>query len=504
MTVSAAAAAPTSWPEKCKIGAMGEMRLSLFSRLTLGYLAIFLMVAAASSYAILMLRHVGELTGSILQVDNQILDHEKVLADLLLGQSRAEQKFVITKDELWYLQFVRAKIDFEARMNSALALRDSSIKPILEIIERNYRGYLALVEDEARLVRSRKAYPDARYKQDKDARVDSMLNGFEKLRASQQRAIYAKVAHLASVADRAQQVVATITVICLVAIVLMSLWVTRSITRPIGLLKSQTEEIAAGNFSASAPIKSPPEIGALAQSLNAMGEKLRQIDRLKADFFASMSHELRTPLTSIKEGTGLMLEGVGGPITEKQHKLLGILAEESNRLISLVNSLLDLSKMEAGMMSYDFTVAHFDPLLKRAVVEIAPLLEAKQIALENGVDGVLPPVRMDGERILQVLRNLLGNAVKFTPKGGNVRIVAKAAEGKLEVSVQDSGPGIAPESLLSIFEKFNQGERQNGSARLGTGLGLAIAKSIILSHGGKIWAESQLGRGSKFIFVLPC
>lgn len=480
------------------------MRLSLFSRLTLGYLAIFLMVAAASCYAILMLRHVGELTESILQVDNRILDHEKVLADLLLGQSRAEQKFVITRDEVWYLQFVRLNNDFNARIESALALRDTAVKPLLEIVERNYRAYLALVESEAGYVRARKAYPNARYKKDKDALVDSLLNSFEKLRASQQRATYAKVANLAAVADRAQEVSVTITVICLLAIVLMSRLVTRSITRPVGLLKSQISEIAAGNFTAGVPIKSPPEIGALAESLNAMGEKLREIDRLKADFFASMSHELRTPLTSIKEGTGLLLEGIGGPITEKQQKLLKILTEESNRLISLVNLLLDLSKMEAGMMPYDFTVANIDSLLKRAVLEIAPLLEAKQISLENGVDGSLPPVRIDTERILQVLRNLLGNAVKFTPKGGKVRIVAKAADGKLEVSVQDSGPGIDPESLLSIFEKFNQGDRQNGSARWGTGLGLAIAKSIVLSHGGKIWAESQLGHGSKFVFVLPC
>jgi two-component system sensor histidine kinase GlrK len=283
----------------------------------------------------------------------------------------------------------------------------------------------------------------------------------------------------------------------------MSLWVTRSITRPIGLLKNQTEEIAAGNFGARVPIPSPPEIGALAESLNSMGEKLREIERLKADFFASMSHELRTPLTAIKEGTGLLLEGVGGPITDKQSKLLGILAEESGRLISLVNSLLDLSKMEAGMMSYDFTTANFEPLLKRAVGEIAPLVEAKRISLVNGVDRSLPPVRMDAERILQVLRNLLGNAVKFTPQGGQVRVGARSVDGKLEVSVQDSGPGIAAESLISIFEKFNQGDRPNGSALVGTGLGLAMAKNIISSHGGKIWAESQLGHGSKFIFVLP-
>jgi two-component system, NtrC family, sensor histidine kinase GlrK len=217
-----------------------------------------------------------------------------------------------------------------------------------------------------------------------------------------------------------------------------------------------------------------------------------------------MSHELRTPLTSIKEGTGLLLDGVGGETSEKQRKLLGILAEESNRLISLVNSLLDYSKMEAGMMAYDFEINGVDPLIKRAIAEIIPLVEAKQIHLESTVAESLPAVRVDPERMLQVLRNLLANAVKFTPKGGHVRVTAKAANGKLEISVKDSGPGIPAESLVSIFEKFNQGSHQGPHARQGTGLGLAIAKSIVASHGGKIWAESQLGKGSTFIFVLPC
>ena len=148
----------------------------------------------------------------------------------------------------------------------------------------------------------------------------------------------------------------------------MSLLITKSITRPIELLKNKTREIAEGNFEGRLRVQSPPEIAELAAAINSMCEKLQELDRLKADFFASMSHELRTPLTSIKEGTGLLLDGVGGETTDKQRKLLGILAEESNRLINVVNSLLDLSKMEAGMMVYDFEVTQrVDPLIKRAV-----------------------------------------------------------------------------------------------------------------------------------------
>jgi two-component system, NtrC family, sensor histidine kinase GlrK len=480
------------------------VRLSLFARLTIGYLAIFLIVAFASGYAIVQISHFRELTESILKVDNRILDHEKFLVDLLFAQSRAEQKFSITKDEAWHQEFVRIKVDFEGRLESAFALNDQAAAPVLKKIQQDFRQYDELVENEAHLVRSNKAYPQAQYKQEKDNLVDSMLASFEKLRLNQQQLTYTKVTDLAAAADQAREVSLTITIACLLAIVLMSLFITNSITRPIGLLKTKTREIAKGNFEGRVEVKSPPEISELAAAIDLMCEKLQELDRMKADFFASMSHELRTPLTSIKEGTGLLLDGVGGETSEKQRKLLGILAQESNRLISVVNSLLDLSKMEAGMMNYDFEPSNVDSLIKRAIAEITPLVEAKQIKLESAIDTSLPSVRIDSERILQVLRNLLGNAVKFTPKGGQINITANPANGKLAVSVKDSGPGIPMDSLAAIFEKFNQGSRQGAHVRQGTGLGLAIAKSIISSHGGKIWAESQLGKGSTFIFVLPC
>ena len=480
------------------------MRLSLFSRLTIDYLTIFLIVALASAYAVLQLREFRDLTESILKVDTRLLDHEKNLADLLLAQSRAEQKFAITKDEAWYLQFVRLKIDFEGRLQSAFNLQDEAANPILQQIANVFRRYDELVAEEARPVRSKKPYPQAQYKQEKDALVDAILAALEKIRMNQQQLTYSKVTDLAAAADQSGEIAGLISLASLLAIVLMSLFITKSITRPIALLKNKTREIARGNFEGKLLVRSPPEIGELATAINSMCEKLHELDRLKADFFASMSHELRTPLTSIKEGTGLLLDGVGGEITEKQRKLLGILAEESNRLITVVNSLLDLSKMEAGMMTYDFEVTHVDALIKRAVSEITPLVEAKEITLENELDGTVPPLRIDPERTLQVLRNLLGNAVKFTPKGGRVRIAAQPSNGKVAISVKDSGPGIPAESLTSIFEKFNQGTRHTPYMSQGTGLGLAIAKNIITAHGGKIWAESEPGQGSTFIFVLPC
>lgn len=480
------------------------MRLSLFSRLTLGYLTIFLLVTAVSAYAIYQLRYFDALTRSILSIDSSVLELEKVLSDLLYSQSRFEQNFVIAKKEADFEQFLRLKEDFKLQLGRALALADAAAQPPLSQIQRDYQNYHELVEEEAQLIRAKKAYAQGEYKRAKDTFTDAVLESLERIRSDQQKATRAKLNQLAQTVDQALQVSIMITSACLLAIVLLSLLITRSVTRPVALLKGKTQEIAEGRFEGGLRIGSPPELAELAAAFNRMCERLGELERMKADFFSSMSHELRTPLTSIKEGTGLLLDGVGGETTDKQRKLLTILAEESNRLIGVVNSLLDLSKMEAGMLNYQFETVNLDPLIRRAVAEITPLVEAKQITVKTAIDGPLPPARLDPERVLQVLRNLLGNAVKFTPKGGQVTVTATPVHGKLQVAVQDSGPGIPVESLTAIFEKFHQGNHQGSHNRPGTGLGLAIAKNIITSHGGEIWAESRSGQGSKFFFVLPC
>ena len=480
------------------------MRLSLFSRLTLGYLTIFLLVTTVSAYAIYQLRHFGAFTKSIMSVDKRVLDLQKVLADKLDTQSRFEQNFVIAKKEADFEQFLLFKEDFDAQLGRALVLADAAAKNLLSQIQRDYQSYQDLFAEEAQLIRAKKVYSQTEYKQAKDKFIDTIQASLARIRSDQEEATSAKLKQLAQTVDQALQVSIIITSACLIAIVLLSLLITRSITRPVALLKSKTRDIAEGRFDAGLRISSPPELAELAAAFNRMCERLGEIERMKADFFSSMSHELRTPLTTIKEGTRLLLDGVGGETTDKQRKLLTILAEESNRLMGVVNSLLDLSKMEAGMLNYEFETVNLDPLIRRAVTEIAPLVEAKQIILETAIDTPLPPARLDPERMLQVLRNLLGNAVKFTPKGGQVTVTARPVDGKLQVSVQDSRPGIPAESLTAIFEKFHQGNHKRAHTRPGTGLGLAIAKNIITSHGGEIWAESQLGQGSKFFFALPC
>jgi two-component system sensor histidine kinase GlrK len=480
------------------------MRLSLFSRLILGYLAVFALVIAVSLYALRELQRFDDITQSILDRDNRILDYEKKLADSFLSQVRYERKFIIAKDQTLYREFLKFKGDFERYLDEAIGVADPKLAALLNQIKQDYDHYRELFDKEIVQIKAHREYPQGWYQREKNQIADRILESLEQLQAARQQGTYSKVRELADAGARAREAAVTITIASLLFILILSLLIARSITRPISVLKNKTREIAKGRFEGDLRLSSPPEIGELAASFNLMCRRLSELDKLKSDFFASMSHELRTPLTSIKEGTGLLLEGVGGATTEKQRKLLTILAEESNRLIGLVNSLLDLSKMEAGMMNYSFEKASLTPLIKKAVGEITPLVEAKGIQLETEVAEGLPTVKVDRERILQALRNLIGNAVKFTPKSGHVRVAARPITGKVEVSVRDTGPGIAAESLKTIFDKFHQGNSAGPFSANGTGLGLAIAKHIIVSHGGEIWAENDPDQGSMFIFVLPC
>ena len=338
------------------------------------------------------------------------------------------------------------------------------------------------------------------YAREKDRAVNAALDGLLKLRAMGQQTIFDKVKNLDEAGSRARTIAMGVSAAMLVFGMILAVWIARSITHPLEVMQRKTRDIADGVFEADLKLPSPPEIGELAQALNTMCSKLKEVDRMKSDFFALMSHELRTPLTAIREGTNLFLEGKGGVVTDKQTRLLTIISEESDRLIGLVSSVLDLSKLESGMLAFNITRADLAPLITRVVNEAGPLAEAKHIKINSEVSE-LPALPLDTERMLQVLRNLLGNALKFTPRSGTVRIAAWSEVNNVIVSVTDSGPGIPKEHAAVIFDKFRQ---VPGSAKHpGTGLGLAIVKHIVQAHGGSVWVQSDAGCGSTFTFQLP-
>ena len=469
----------------------------------IGYFAIFFLVILVSVYAILRLHQLNTGTRHILNIDNRILDYKEKLADSVLSQLRYEKKYVLTKDIPLYEQFQSAKGDFTKFLSELLLIVDTSQKKdSLNKAKTHYQRFQSLIDKEIEYVQGNQNYPKRWYDQEMEKASDGILEELKKLEAYSRHDIQQRMKMLGESSASARKLVITMSAIAIVFVVVTSFLITRSITQPLTILMERTKEISKGVFDDNLNIPSPPEISELTKAFNSMCGKLKMVDKMKSDFFSSMSHELRTPLTSIKEGVSLLREGVGGAVPEKQKRLLAILSEESKRLIDLVNSLLDLSKMEAGMMTYTFQPGNLAPLIERAATEVIPLIEARKITLKTKIDEKLPMTKIDREKILQVLRNLIGNAVKFTPEGGQVRVVARLMNRGVEVSVSDTGPGITKENLTTIFEKFHQAPFKHSNHIKGTGLGLAIVKHVITAHGGRVWAESEPGQGSSFIFIL--
>lgn len=481
------------------------MKLTIFARLVIGFFAIFILAMAVSVYAIIQLRKLEIETQAIILKDSRLTTYEKKLTDLLLSQLRYEKKFIITKDDELYKQFVSAEDEFYRQLDEIRTISETPESlSILEKIELFQERYKDLFNIEAQFIKSGQDYNADNYKSEKEMAVNGVTDGLNWFRSFNERSTYNKVKNLGKAEVNASKVAIALGITSLFLGTVISIFITLNITKPLSVIKRKTREIAKGDFGKDLDLTSPPEIAELAQAFNSMCFKLKEIDKIKTDFFSFMSHELRTPLTTINEGTNLLIEGLDETGSKKkQERLLKIIKEESNRMISLVNSLLDLSKMEAGMMTFNFVQHDLKPLIQQVTHEIGPIAETREIGIETEIDSKSPKVRVDINRILQVLRNLLVNAVKFTPKGGNIRVITKTEGDQLLVSIKDTGPGISEEHLEIIFDKFQQINILDSSKITGTGLGLSIVKHIIHAHGGRVWVESKLGQGSVFTFALP-
>ncbi len=480
------------------------MKLSIFSRLLLWHLIIVILVIGMSFYAIVQISRINEMTQSVLTVNSRMSDNAERLADVVFSQVRYERKYLISKDEVFYKQFLQLKADFDRSLGEMMSVADSpQARTILTTIKDSYQNYQFLFQEELKFLKAGRSYSREGFNREKDKATQSIIDELEKFRTSTSRNATDKIRSLHEIGTHLRRIALMMTEAFLIFGIVVSLLINRSITRPLSILEKKTKDIGKGNFKGGLMISSPPELAELAGSFNLMCNKLSELDKMKSDFFSNVTHELRTPLSTIKMGIVLLQEGVEGPLTEGQRGLLKVLEKETLLLIGQVNSLLDLSKMEAGMMRFQLEPKNIGPLIDQTVEEMGPLVKAKKLNVEVLVTNGLPSLKMDSERMLQALRNIIGNAVKFTPEKGRVKVSARPADHGVEVSVTDTGPGIPAGNLITIFEKYQQATTGGSYPVKGTGLGLAIAKQIISLHGGKIWAQSELGRGSTFIFVLP-
>jgi PAS domain S-box-containing protein len=244
------------------------------------------------------------------------------------------------------------------------------------------------------------------------------------------------------------------------------------------------------------------ELSTANQQLELRNREVERANRLKSEFLASMSHELRTPLHTIIGFSELLAEELEGPLNEKQKRFMSHIHQDSLHLLELINEVLDLSKIEAGRLELRLETFDMIAAVDEALSSAKALGAQKSIAIESRVPAGIS-LYADRLRIKEVLYNLLSNAVKFTPDGGKIRIEATLEPASITISIIDTGIGIAADEHESVFNKFYQVGSTTKGVREGTGLGLAITKRLVEQHGGKIWVESEPGKGSRFSFTLP-
>jgi signal transduction histidine kinase len=231
-------------------------------------------------------------------------------------------------------------------------------------------------------------------------------------------------------------------------------------------------------------------------------ERLRELDRSKRRFLSNMSHELRTPLNNIIGFSRLMLKGIDGQLMEQQQNDLQIIYQDSLHLLGLINDLLDISQIEAGLMELEFQEVDLADLIHSVMATVSALVRDRKVDLRQDIAPHMPTIQADTMRVRQVLLQLLANAAKFTDQG-TITVSAWPSDGQVLVSVSDTGAGIPPEDQERIFQRFEQVTQEDGRRPNGTGLGLALSKEFVEMHGGRIWVESELGKGSTFTFSLP-
>jgi signal transduction histidine kinase len=284
----------------------------------------------------------------------------------------------------------------------------------------------------------------------------------------------------------------------------------RSITAPLGRLAEGTRAVAEGRFSTQLPTDGRDELSGVAEDFNAMVRRLDELDRVKRSFVSHVSHELRTPLVAMQETTRLLLEESVGPLTARQRRLLELNLQGAQRLSAMIANLLDLSRIEAGVMEYRMGSHDLAALVEGAAAQL------EVWAREQGVELVLhlpeEPViaRCDPDRVAQVVGNLLSNAIKFSPAGCPVeasvdlhREPSRAGRQHARITVMDRGPGIPVQEREAIFQEFRRLDATAGTGGAGVGLGLAIARQIVRAHDGAILVRDNPGGGSVFTVLLP-
>jgi signal transduction histidine kinase len=472
--------------------------MRLASKIFLGFSLVIVVLGAVG---LLGLRAMGRLVSVNREIVSESLPALHLttsLRDTLLALARLEARFAVLRDQryadLWRESTEHARTDL-AKLE--MVVRTSEEAGHLEAARQAFEIYhAAVVEQQARLLAAPRTPPGELAGRRLIEPVETELEALQQATHARVLRVQAESARLERRTWRGVAVaLGAALALALAATAIIALRITRSLRR----LSEATAAVAAGSFREPLAVAGRDEVAVLARSFNTMAARLRQHEHLKEEFFATLSHELRSPITSVREAAHLLADGVPGPLGPKQARLVDIIRRSTDRLLRLVNQILDVSRLRAGLLPLAKIPVDLERLVSRALDELRPQAQEAGVALERERVGSRFTVTGDEDRLVQVVVNLLANAVRFTPAGGRVIVRLIDADEECEIQVEDTGAGIPATELPHVFEAYRQAHLGKG----GTGLGLAIVRGLVQAHGGRVTAESQPGKGSRFTVLLP-
>jgi signal transduction histidine kinase len=491
------------------VGLVARLPITVHRKLLTAFLAIVVLLIAMGAVGLQTLSTVNRRAEDLVQLQRKIaayrqLQHDttgqlySVASALLIPDDRTLDATLRQLNQFGYdldrLQFVaKDEVELLARVREDY---EQFIKVVTQVVELIRAGRVA----QGREVQLSQAGPLA-------DRLERLTNELvNKAEADMVASIDAT--HEAYLGSR--WVVIGFAVGAIALALLLGYAISWSVIGPVQRMDTRLKELASGDFSGRVEIPNRDELGALAANLNRMSEELGRLyqqleaaSRHKSEFLANMSHELRTPLNAIIGFSEVLLERMFGELNPKQEEYLQDIVVSGRHLLSLINDILDLAKVEAGRMELEADAFDLPAALEACLTLVRERATRHGIVLALAVEGSVGQVVADERKVRQVVLNLLSNAVKFTSEGGRVALDAARVDGAVEISVSDTGIGIAPEDQETIFEEFRQVGGDRTRRREGTGLGLALARKFVELHGGRIRVASEVGKGSTFTFTIP-
>ncbi len=493
---------------------VARLPLTVHGKLVLAFLAIVGLLIVVGAAGLEVLSGVNRRAENMVKLQRKIAAYRQLQHDTI-SQLYSVSSALLVPDERTLEATLRQLNQFGYDLDRLAFVAQDEVE-LLGRVRQDYEEFIKVVTQVIELIRRGRA---AEGRELQLSRAGALAESLERVtnelvnKAEADMVAGIEASHDAYITS--QRVVVGFAVGSVLLALVLGYAISWSLIGPVKQMDVRLREIAEGDFAKRVEVSNRDELGALAANLNRMSDELgrlyRQIETAnqhKSEFLANMSHELRTPLNAIIGFSEVLQERMFGELNDKQAEYIQDILTSGRHLLSLINDILDLSKVEAGRMELELVRFDLPSALENAVTLMRERAGRHGISLDLVVEPSLGELVGDERKFKQILLNLLSNAVKFTPDGGRVTVMATPADGPshspgmVEITVSDTGAGIAPADQATIFEEF----RQVGSGpqnREGTGLGLTLTRKFIELHGGRIWVTSEMGKGSTFAFTLP-